>query len=199
MSKDNHSLFFTPENDSKDFNNVLRDVQEYISSKYSTLLIEDDKAELSEQVKRYIGKYLIDYRIAVKGMTTEQLIDALYSEMVEFSFLTKYIYGTGVEEINVNSWRDIEVQYSNGNYVKLEEHFESPEHAINVMQTSRKKECLRRSSLENNHQQDTRHCARGSHSHPGVADRACLSRHRQPGAGYIIWHGSCLLEKARPV
>ena len=133
MSKDNHSLFFTPENDSRDFNNVLRDVQEYISSKYSTLLIEDGKAELKEQVKRYIGKYLMDYRIAVKGMTTEQLIDALYSEMVEFSFLTKYIYGTGVEEINVNSWRDIEVQYSNGNYVKLEEHFESPEHAINVI------------------------------------------------------------------
>ena len=133
MSKDNHSLFFTPENDSRDFNNVLRDVQEYISSKYSTLLIEDGKGELREQVKRYIGKYLIDYRIAVNDMTTEQLIDALYSEMVEFSFLTKYIYGTGVEEINVNSWRDIEVQYSNGNYVKLEEHFESPEHAINVI------------------------------------------------------------------
>ncbi len=53
--------------------------------------------------------------------------------MAEFSLLTKYIFGTEIEEININSWKDIEVQYSDGNYVKLEEHFESPEHAINVV------------------------------------------------------------------
>ena len=75
----------------------------------------------------------MDYRILVKGMTEEELIDAIYTEMAEFSFLTKYIFGTGIEEINVNSWRDIEVQYSNGTCEKLKEHFESPEHAINVI------------------------------------------------------------------
>ena len=47
--------------------------------------------------------------------------------------LTKYIFGTGIEEINVNSWRDIEVLYANGETVKLEEHFDSPEHAVNVI------------------------------------------------------------------
>lgn len=129
----NHSLFFSPDDNSKDFGAVLRDVQEYISSKYSTLIIDGGKDEVKKQVKRYISKYLMDYRIAVKGMNTEQLIDALYTEMAEFSFLTKYIFGTGIEEIDVNAWNDIEVQYSNGQTVKLEEHFDSPEHAINVV------------------------------------------------------------------
>ena len=28
----------------------------------------------------------------------------IYSEMAEFGFLTKYIYGEGIEEIDVNAW-----------------------------------------------------------------------------------------------
>lgn len=108
-------------------------MQEYISGKYSTLIIDGETEDGKSQVKRYIGKYLMDHRIAVKGMTDQQLIDALYTEMAEFSFLTKYIFGTGIEEIDVNAWNDIEVQYSNGNIVKLDEHFDSPEHAVNVI------------------------------------------------------------------
>ena len=129
---DTRNLFFSPEEETKDFSTVLHDVQEYISSKYSTLIIAGGD-DVKEQVKRYIGKYLMDYRIAVKGKSDQQLIDDLYNEMAEFSFLTKYIFGAGIEEININSWRDIEVQYSSGEYVKLDERFESPEHATNVI------------------------------------------------------------------
>jgi pilus assembly protein CpaF len=133
MNRDNRSLFFTPDDDTRDFGEVLHDVQEYISGKYSTLVIDQGQIGVKEQIKRYIRKYLLDYRVAVSGKTTEQLVDALYSEMAEFSFLTKYIFSTGIEEININSWRDIEVQYAGGNYVKLAEHFESPDHAVNVI------------------------------------------------------------------
>lgn len=42
-------------------------------------------------------------------------------------------FGTGIEEIDINSWRDIEIQYNDGRCEKLEEHFESPEHAVNVI------------------------------------------------------------------
>lgn len=127
-----NSLFFTPEEE-RDFQTVLKDIQEYISSKYSTLILEDGNEEVKEHIKRYISKYVMDYRISVKGMDSTQLIDAVYTEMAEFSFLTKYIFGAGIEEININSWKDIEVQYSNGDHVKLDEHFESAEHAINVV------------------------------------------------------------------
>lgn len=132
------NLFFKSDK-KRDFTDVLNEVQAYISSKYSALVIDginkvnsgDDNVK--QQVKRYIGKYLLDYKIAVDGLTQNELIDKLYTEMAEFSFLTKYIFGTGIEEININSWDDIEVQYSDGKNVKLEEKFESPEHAINVV------------------------------------------------------------------
>lgn len=128
-----HKLFFSPDAGSKDFGTVLREVQTYISSKYSTLITGSSKDEVKEQVKRYIAKYIQDNRIAVEDMNERQLVDALYTEMAEFSFLTKYIFGTGIEEIDINAWNDIEIQYSNGSAVKLDEHFDSPEHAINVI------------------------------------------------------------------
>ena len=133
MIGNNQSLFFAPEDKGREFSDVLREVQEYISSKYSTLMIESGNAEVKQQVKRYISKYIAEYRITVKGKSNEELIDELYTEMAEFSFLTKYIFGTGIEEIDINSWRDIEIQYSDGRCEKLQEHFESPEHAINVV------------------------------------------------------------------
>ena len=71
--------------------------------------------------------------MAVDGMSQSELVDALYTEMAEYGFLTKYIFADGIEEIDINSWRDIEIQYSDGRTVKLEEHFDSPDHAANVI------------------------------------------------------------------
>lgn len=129
----NQNLFFSSGETVREFRSVLQDVQEYISSKYATLITDGGTEEVKAQVKRYITKYVQDYRLAVAGMTQMQLVDALYTEMAEFSFLTKYIFGTGIEEIDVNAWNDVEVQYSNGVTKKLDERFDSPAHAINVV------------------------------------------------------------------
>ena len=128
-----HDLFFTPDSGGKEFREVLKDVQEYISSKHSSLILDNSGEDVKEQVKRYITKYVQDYRIAVTGMTATDLIDTLYTEMAEFGFLTKYIFGTGIEEINVNAWNDVVVHYNNGNVVKIDERFDSPQHSINVV------------------------------------------------------------------
>ncbi len=45
----NHSLFFAPNNNSKDFGTVLREVQEYISSKYSTSFSMGEKRRLKHR------------------------------------------------------------------------------------------------------------------------------------------------------
>jgi pilus assembly protein CpaF len=127
-----HSLFFSPESEARDFSSVLADVQEYISGKYAALVTEGG-GDTKAQIKRYISKYLQDRRVSVRGLAGDALAEALYTEMAEFGFLTKYIFGTGIEEINVNSWRDIEVVYANGSLVKLEERFDSPEHALSVV------------------------------------------------------------------
>lgn len=128
-----HDLFFAAEDKSRDFTSVLREVQAYLSKEYSNLVTGDGSEEIKAQIHRYADKYIQDHRIAVAGMTTDELIDSIYSEMAEFGFLTKYIYGEGIEEIDVNAWDDVEVQYSGGVTKKLDEHFDSPEHAINVV------------------------------------------------------------------
>lgn len=127
------SLFFSSDGNTKEFSSALHEVQEFISSKYATLITDGGTEEVKAQVKRYIAKYVQDYRITVAGMTQTQLVDSLYTEMAEFSFLTKYIYGNGIEEIDINAWNDVEVQYSSGITKKLDERFDSPEHAVNVV------------------------------------------------------------------
>lgn len=127
-----HDLFFGPST-VRDFSSVLPEVQEYISSKYASLLLDGRKEDVKQQIKFYIQKYLSDNRLSVGGMSEEELINRLYVEMAEFSFLTKYIFGTGIEEIDINSWNDIEIYESGGKKKKLDEHFDSPQHAINVV------------------------------------------------------------------
>lgn len=129
----NQNLFFGGSSNEKPFKEVLVQVQEFISERYSKLVAEAGNAEAKEQIKRYMRQYLQDEKLSVKDMTTDALVDALYTEMAEFSFLTKYIYGKGIEEIDINAWNDIEVQFSDGRNEKLDEHFDSPEHAINVI------------------------------------------------------------------
>lgn len=128
-----HDLFFAAEDTSREFTSVLREVQAYLSKEYSSLVTADGNEEVKAQIRRFAGKYIQDHRIQVTGKTTDELIDAIYSEMAEFGFLTKYIYGEGIEEIDVNAWDDVEVQFSGGVTKKLTEHFDSPEHAINVV------------------------------------------------------------------
>ena len=43
--KNNQNLFFFPEEKGRAFSDVLKEVQEYISSKYSTLMVEGGSEE----------------------------------------------------------------------------------------------------------------------------------------------------------
>lgn len=125
-------LFFAPQEKGVTFAEALSQVQGYLSETYATLITEDN-SDAKEQMKRRMARYLQENRIAVDGMTASELVDTLYTEMAEYGFLTKYIFADGIEEIDINSWRDIEIQYSDGHTAKLEEHFDSPEHAANVI------------------------------------------------------------------
>ena len=125
------AVFFGSRN-TVDFSEALSQVQGYLSGEYAALITESN-TESKDQMKRLMARYLQDKRLAVEGFTTDSLVDALYTEMAEYGFLTKYIFADGIEEIDINSWRDIEVQYSDGRTVKLNEHFDSPEHAANVV------------------------------------------------------------------
>lgn len=125
-------LFFAPQAKGLSFAEVLSQVQSYLSGTYAALITEDSD-EAKAQMKRRMMRFLQEKRMAVDGMMLEELVDALYTEMAEYGFLTKYIFADGIEEIDINSWRDVEVQYSDGHTAKLDEHFDSPDHAANVI------------------------------------------------------------------
>lgn len=123
---------FFSSNGQYEFNRVLTLVQEHISSKYSMLLKSDDRSK-EVQIKSYIQKYLSDKRIEVDGLSQEQLINKLYRDMALFAFLTDYLHREDIEEININSWDDTKITYTNGQILPSEENFMSPEHAIDVI------------------------------------------------------------------
>lgn len=128
----NVALFFNTGQNVRAFTEVLKEIQEYISSKYSTLIFNDPEQQ-REQLESYISKYLIDHSLGVKGLLFEELVEKIYCEMAEFSFLTKYLYRNDIEEININQWRDIKITYSNGEILPAKEKFNSPEHAVDVI------------------------------------------------------------------
>lgn len=113
-----------------EFMPLLSMAQEQISSRYAAAL--SDRNKLS-QLKSYIDKFLLDGGYYVDGLTQAQLSQKLYSEMAEYSILTKYLGKDNIEEININAWNDIAVTYTSGKTVKTREHFYSPLHAVDIV------------------------------------------------------------------
>ena len=130
--KNNIELFYNTGSNRKRFSEILAEVQEYLAGKYASL-ITNNPEEQRQQLTAYIAKYLNDYRLGVEGLTFDELVERIYTEMAEFSFLTKYLFATNVEEVNINSWKDVKITYSDGRVVPSPEKFESPQHAVDVV------------------------------------------------------------------
>lgn len=114
------------------FPEVLREVQEYVSRNFSSVLQEDPDGN-RELIQSYIGRYLEENKVGVEGMGQAELCGMLYGEMTGFSFLTKYLYRDDVEEININQWRDVKITYSTGEILPARERFNSAGHAVDVV------------------------------------------------------------------
>lgn len=101
---------------------LLSKTQEYIAKYYAAVLTDAHKRD---QLKSYIEKFILDGGYLVHGFTEEQLIDRLFSEMVEYSILTPFLGASDLDEINVNAWDDITLTYSDGSInSRLERLFE---------------------------------------------------------------------------
>lgn len=109
---------------------VLNETQWYISKTYAQALTDENKRE---DLRYYIEKFVMDHGYIVDGFTDEQLVDRLFSEMVEYSVLTPYLGNPDLEEININSWDDVTLTWSDGRMEKLKEHFHSPSHAVDIV------------------------------------------------------------------
>lgn len=116
----------------KPFPEVLKEVQEHITKHYASTL-KDDPDESRELIKSYIQKYLESHQIGVADTEQDELCDLIYGEMTGFSFLSKYLYRDDIEELNINQWRDVKITYASGDILPSKEHFNSPQHAIDVI------------------------------------------------------------------
>lgn len=109
---------------------LLQLAQENISKNYAAALTDKSK---HPQIKTYLEKYLRDNGYTVDGMITAEVTNKLYSEMAEYSILTKYLGKDEIEEININGWDDVAITYTDGHIEKATEHFYSPQHAIDIV------------------------------------------------------------------
>ncbi len=117
------------------YEDLLKQVQDYMSKTYENLLSTEIKDEDVILVKKYILQFLTSHSIKFEKYSDDELTNKLFSDMAEFSFLTNYIRNAekiGLEEIDINSWEDLDVMV-NGLKYKMKEHFLSPQHAIDIV------------------------------------------------------------------
>jgi pilus assembly protein CpaF len=117
-----------------DFPGLLEKVQVFLSENYKDLMVEGGSKN-PQQTKAYIRQYITDNDLSVSGFTTDQLVNQLYRETAEYSFLTPYLDFTikGVENIEICSPDNIWIKYSDGTEKQSEEHFLDAKHAKDVM------------------------------------------------------------------
>lgn len=122
----------------KSYIEVLESVRSSISKNHATELANVIAEQDGQKVlKNLISKYIHQNNLICNEIGDyNELIEKIFEDMAGFGFLTKYIYSENVEEININSWNDVEVidnLCGNAPYRKLDEHFNTPEQCIDMV------------------------------------------------------------------
>ena len=123
-----------PESQEKDaYETVLEQTRFFISQTHGEVLAQSitEKAAAAS-VKQIINDYIARHHLCVGSFTMQQLCERLYGDMAGFGFLDRYIADNEIEEINGNSWRDIEIVTRSG-WRKIPERFLSPQHAEDTL------------------------------------------------------------------
>ncbi len=132
-----NDIFFTAAaTEELTYDKVLAEVQRYFAENYASTIAgagDGDTEKASELLKELMVQYCVKRKFVIEGITTEELCEKLYEDMAGYSFLKKWIYMPGVEEVNVNAFNDIEVIMNSGRSLKIPDKFSSPQHAIDVV------------------------------------------------------------------
>ena len=130
-----NDIFFTSAGkETLTYDQILEDVQKYCTEKHADKLSgEANREEATKLLREFISQYVTSRSYHIEGLSTDELCSTLYEDMAGISFLRKWIYMPGVEEVNVNAYDDIEVIMSGGRSMKIPDRFQSPQHAIDVI------------------------------------------------------------------
>jgi pilus assembly protein CpaF len=134
MNKLNDIFFAQTTAEGITYESVLEDVQRYFTENHaSTIAGEGDAERVAELLKDLISQYIVKRKYVLDGLTTDELTAKLYEDMAGYSFLKKWIYMPGVEEVDLNAYDDIEVIMNSGRSIKIPDKFSSPQQAIDVV------------------------------------------------------------------
>lgn len=133
MESLNEMFFTSSAKEEMTYDRILEDVQRYCTRNHSDKLSsEGNQDEARKLLREFISQYVLSRSYRVEGLSAEELCDTLYEDMAGISFLKKWIYREGVEEVNINAYDDIEVIMSGGRSMKIPDRFQSPQQAIDV-------------------------------------------------------------------
>jgi len=106
-----NDIFFTPAaNQELTYDQVLEDVQRYFAENHASTIAEagEGNAERATSLlKELMEHYIVKRKYALDGLSTKELCSKLYEDMAGYSFLKKWIYKPGVEEVNINAYNDM--------------------------------------------------------------------------------------------
>lgn len=117
---------------------LLTEAQAYVSE-HCALLLTEKTAEAKERIYHAVENFVAEKDSAEKEGSRHSLeereatVRVLYDEMACYSVLTPYLNRSDVEEIDVNAWNDIMVQYSSGKREKLSKGFLSGNAALDII------------------------------------------------------------------
>lgn len=135
MNKQDVSAMYSGEGGGTEpeYRELLAYVQERIAKNEAYLLTgTGDEEEVKRLQMEAIQKHLAGCPLP-QGTSMEQLVKKLYDDMASCSFLNEWLETPGVEEININRWDDVTITMSGRKPQKLQEHFTSPQHAVDVL------------------------------------------------------------------
>jgi len=117
-----------------DYTQLLEHVRSIIAEKHSDELSYALGSSLAaKSLKTLIMKYCVE-ALAGKEFDRERLVNKLYQEMAGLGLLTEYLHDPNVEEININGYDVIEINYADHiQYLYGKEAFPNPTAALDIV------------------------------------------------------------------
>jgi pilus assembly protein CpaF len=122
------------ENGGFNYQGLLESVRAMIAEKHSKELSSAlGSADAAKALKTLILKYCVDV-LAGKEFDQDKLVERIYQDMAGLGVLTDYLYDANVEEINVNGYNVIEIDYPDHiKYLYDKEAFPTPTAALDII------------------------------------------------------------------